>query len=220
MVTGTVFNGANDNASGTAALLELARESGKEGMLPAGDEAGLHGTPQLREPVGHLHALGQETSRGIVGPPQHGRELRHAELIDRRRPLTRERLRRGEARLRVLRVGQVEVGPMDTQSHQAEVGLVGRLLLRLHRTQQLGRGVRQRGSGGVGHGPIAAGTTDNAPPETGLSTTLWTRLLMTFRASGRSGFETGAPERLPQPAGGGNPCRIRATGYRPTVART
>ena len=105
-------------------------------------------TPEPGEAVGDLDTLGQEPPRTVVGATQHGRELRHTELVDRRRPLAGERLRGREARLRELRVRDVQVGPVHRQAHHLDVGLVGGLLLVAHRAQQLGRGVRQSGCGG------------------------------------------------------------------------
>ena len=65
---------------------------------------------------------------------------------------------------------------MHRQPHQLDVCAIGRLLLVPHRTQQLGRGVRQRRCGGLGHGPIQAGTTDNETPKTALQKGMWKRI--------------------------------------------
>ena len=88
---------------------------------PPRDQALLDRSPQPGQAVGDLDAVGEEPPRTVVGATQHGRELRHAELVDRRRPLTGERLRRGEARLRELRVREVQVGPVDRQAHHLDV---------------------------------------------------------------------------------------------------
>ena len=95
---------------------------------PPRDQARLDRGPQPGEAVGDLDAVGEEPPRTVVGATQHGRELRHAELIDRRRPLTGERLRGGEARLGELGVREVQVGPVHRQAHQLDVGPVGGLL--------------------------------------------------------------------------------------------
>ena len=83
---------------------------------PPRHQARLDRGPQPGQAVGELDAVGEEPPRTVVGATQHGRELRHTELIDRRRPLTRERLRRREARLGELGVREVQVRPMHRQA--------------------------------------------------------------------------------------------------------
>ena len=123
--------------------------------------------------VGELDAVGEEPPRTVAGAAQHRRELRHTELIDRRRPRTRERLRRGEARLRELRVREVQVGPVHRQPHQLDV--LGRRPVPRgpHRTQQLGRGVRQRRCGGLGHDLFQQGPPTTRRPKSALQKGMW-----------------------------------------------